>query len=212
MPAARSRSNFSGERVVPATKASPCDQPGKGAAGIAGAEDEEARASCRRSACGAGAPVAAFHSARTSPSASIGNVLLGQRVEGRCPATAATAPRPPRRAPAATGRRAARGKRPASAASPELPAAISTLRTKRSRPMRLTGEPANSARKPASSSASRSASAGCAQIVAGGELRLRRGLRRTCSRGRRRGSRRSHRCGCRSPRGIRAGSAPCSRW
>ena len=49
--AARSRSNLSGERVVPATKASPGDQPGKGAAGIAGAENEEARASCRRSVC-----------------------------------------------------------------------------------------------------------------------------------------------------------------
>ncbi len=56
--------------------------------------------------------------------------------------------------------------------SPELPAAISTLRTNRSRPMRLTGEPEKSARKAASSSSSSRASARLAQIVAGDELRL----------------------------------------
>ena len=44
--------------------------------------------------------------------------------------------------------------------SPELPMAISTLRMKRSRPVRLTGEPENSLRKPASSSRASSASWG----------------------------------------------------
>ena len=45
-------------------------------------------------------------------------------------------------------------------ASPELPIAISTLRMKRSRPMRLTGDFENNARKAASSSRARSASSG----------------------------------------------------
>ena len=45
--------------------------------------------------------------------------------------------------------------------SPELPAAMSTLRMKRSRPIRLTGEPENRLRKAASSSSSKSARAGC---------------------------------------------------
>ena len=49
---------------------------------------------------------------------------------------------------------------PASAASPELPMAISTLRMKRSRPMRLTGEARNSARNSASSSRASSARRG----------------------------------------------------
>jgi len=44
--------------------------------------------------------------------------------------------------------------------SPELPIAISTLRMKRLRPMRLMGLPENSARKAASSSAAKSASFG----------------------------------------------------
>ena len=49
---------------------------------------------------------------------------------------------------------------PASPGSPELPSAIATLRTKRSRPVRLTGVPANFARKAASSSRASSASGG----------------------------------------------------
>ena len=44
--------------------------------------------------------------------------------------------------------------------SPELPIAISTLRTKRSRPIRLIGEPANGAGTPASSSAASRPNAG----------------------------------------------------
>ena len=59
-----------------------------------------------------------------------------------------------------------------SAASPELPAAISTLRRKRSRPMRLTGEPANKARKPASSSRQKQVQRRRLQVVARDELRL----------------------------------------
>ena len=73
---------------------------------------------------------------------------------------AATAPTPPRRAPAGSHRRASARPRRPEPASPELPIAISTLRTKRSRPMRLTGDLANSARKAASSSRASSASAG----------------------------------------------------
>ena len=48
----------------------------------------------------------------------------------------------------------------ASARSPLLPMAISTLRTKRSRPMRLIGEPENRLRKPASSRAGQLGQAG----------------------------------------------------
>ena len=44
--------------------------------------------------------------------------------------------------------------------SPELPMAISTLRTKRLRPMRLIGDPLNRVRKPASSRAASSARRG----------------------------------------------------
>ena len=53
--------------------------------------------------------------------------------------------------------------------------AISTLRTKRSRPMRLTGEPANSARKPASSSVGQLGQAGRRQVGARLQLGVRGG-------------------------------------
>ena len=57
-------------------------------------------------------------------------------------------------------------------ASPELPIAISTLRTKRSRPMRLTGDFEKCARKAASSSCASSRKPGALQLVARGELGL----------------------------------------
>ena len=82
-----------------------------------------------------------------------------------------------------------------SVASPELPAAISALRMKRSRPVRLTGVPAKRARKAASSSASSSASGG-SRCSARRRAASRARPRRTCSTGRRPGSRRSRRCGC----------------
>ena len=53
------------------------------------------------------------------------------------------------------------------AASPLFPAAIATLRTKRSRPVRLIGEPENSVRKAASSSVSRSAMRGAVSSAFG---------------------------------------------
>ena len=65
----------------------------------------------------------------------------------------------------------------ASAGSPELPIAISTLRTKRSRPVRFTAVLANSARNAASSSRASSASFGARSHVARGELGLAAGLR-----------------------------------
>ena len=49
------------------------------------------------------------------------------------------------------------------AGSRALPMAMSTLRTKRTRPMRLTGEPAKRARNPASSSAANSPSRGASR-------------------------------------------------
>ena len=112
------------------------------------------------------------------------------------PGQAAPAPRPPPPAPAA--RIAQERARPpaASAGSPLLPIATSTLRTNRSRPIRLTGLPAKRRRKPASSSAASSASGGCHQVLARLQLQLARWPARTCSRGRRRGSRRSRRSGC----------------
>ena len=91
-----------------------------------------------------------------------------------------------------------------------LPIAISTLRRKRSRPMRLTAVPANIVRKPASSSAGQFGEARRGQLGARQEVGL-GGGGRICSTGRRRGNRRSRRCGCRSAAAIRAGSAPCAR-
>ena len=100
-----------------------------------------------------------------------------------CPASAAGPEQPPERPDrhAAHQRRrvvkqaAARPER--APASPLLPMAISTLRTKRSRPMRLIGEPENSARNAASSSAASSASAGRVEVRPRLQLRLARGLR-----------------------------------
>ena len=109
----------------------------------------------------------------------------------------ATAPRPQRPAPAGLHRPSKRSASPASAASSELPIAISTLRMKRSRPMRLTGDFVNSARNAASSSRARSASCRCAQFGARGEFRFASGLRELVPRARPRDNRRSHRCGCR---------------
>ena len=122
---------------------------GKGAAGIAGAEDQKPL-SCGRALAGtrSGRRAAIRRAPRASASVAAG-ALPARRTGGR---------HQPRQRPysrAAHQRRGVVEKRaPApghSDVSPELPAAISTLRTKRSRPMRLIGEPANSARKPASS-------------------------------------------------------------
>ena len=87
--------------------------------------------------------------------------------------------------------------------SPELPAAIRQLRMKRSRPMRLTGEPEKKLRKAASSSVSRKSSRGSVRSSRALQLHLAAQRRQTCSTGRRPDNRRSHRCGCRSRCGIR---------
>ena len=85
-------------------------------------------------------------------------VRRGRRI--RRAAAIAPAPIPPRRAPGAKHPSASVCGLDASAASLLLPMAISTLRTKRSRPMRLTGDLRNKARKPASSSRASSARRG----------------------------------------------------
>ena len=114
IPAARNRSNFSGERVVPATNASPETSFGKGASGIAGAEDEEAPdhdgADQPSPTGGEGrAPAALRHSLKTSASVSAAACRSSPSVEFSLVPAAATAPTPPRRGPAARGRQAAGG-------------------------------------------------------------------------------------------------------
>ena len=119
---------------------------------------------------------AALHSSRTV--ASVSRARRSRREPcAIAPDRAARAPRRRRRAPAARHHRAAARPRAASAASPELPIAISTLRTKRSRPVRLTGDLANSARNAASSSRASSASFGARKRLARRKLRLAPGLR-----------------------------------
>ena len=181
---------------------------GKGLAGIAGAEDEDllfahacASGWQRQTAIRRARPRRFRFSSRSRPAREYS-------ASGTSRASAQiAAPRTSGEASPSKARTA-----PASETSPELPAAISTLRTKRSRPMRLIGEPEKKARNAASSSCKQLGQRRLAQIVARGELGLRGRRGRTCSTGRRRGNRRSHRCGCRSFRGIHAGSAPCSRW
>ena len=125
---------------------------------------------CHSGRCERGRP---FFADRGSGSAARWAVAISRMRCGSSRASAQTA------APRTSGEASAssRSALRASAASPELPIAISTLRTKRSRPMRLTGDLANSARKAASSSRARSASARRPQRVARGELRLAAGLR-----------------------------------
>ena len=117
-------------------------------------------------------------------------------------------------APRTSGEASASSARQAgtSAASAELPAAISTLRRKRSRPMRLTGEPEKKAPEGCIVERQQVGQRRLAQVLARRQLGLGGRGWRTCSMGRRPGSRRSHRCGCRWPAGIRPGSGPCARW
>ena len=61
-------------------------------------------------------------------------------------------------------------------ASPLFPTAIRTFRTKRSRPVRLSGEPEKKDRKPASSSAAKSAKRGAVNSVRGKNALSRVGL------------------------------------
>ncbi len=118
--------------------------------------------------------LAAFHSSITAASLSR---PAGGLCESHLAPRAATAPRPRHPAPAARGRPSSRSASRASAASPELPIAISTLRTKRSRPVRLIGLLAKRLRKAASSSRASSASVGGTVLRARRKLRLAPGLR-----------------------------------
>ncbi len=93
---------------------------------------------------------------------------------------------------------------------PELPAAIRTLRRKRSRPIRLTGEPEKKVLKPASSSRSSEASVGDLRSSRATSLAV-DAVWANLFHGQTARLRRSHRCGCRWRCGTGAGSAPCSR-
>ena len=155
---------------------------------------DPSRRAARSSGRGSGSG-ARRHSARTSSSASAPTAFATSASNcsrsTNCDSAQTAAPRTS--GLASSSRRSASA---ASDASSELPIAISTLRTKRSRPMRLTGDFENSARNAASSSRASSASDGARNSRAR-QVSLRGRPARTCSTGRRRGSRRSHRCGCR---------------
>ena len=120
-------------------------------------------------------------------------------------------PTPPWRAPAGRHRRAAPRRAAARPASPELPAAISTLRRKRSRPVRLTGVPAKRARKARVVELQQLGERRVVGLGARVQSVLRARRRRTCSTGTRRGSRRSRTRGCPWRGGTRPGCAPCAR-
>ena len=116
----------------------------------------------------------AAHSARTSASvSSAARRRADVHISGsarRCSAHTAMARTSGEASPS---RRSTAG---SSLRSPELPAAISALRTTRSRPVRLTGVPAKRARKAASSSASSSSSARRLVGLQRLQARLARGL------------------------------------
>ncbi len=102
---------------------------------------------------------AAVHSARTASSPSVPSaskaVAANSSAPSNCDSAQAAAPRTS--GLASSSRRLAS---PANAPSFELPIAISTLRMKRSRPMRLTGDLVNCARNAVSSSRASSTSSG----------------------------------------------------
>src|SRR5262249_26765830 len=125
-------------------------------AAIAEAKTEECGHYCRAS------PSAAAHSAISSGSASLSRRVFAHALSrwrsSRLSAQTA--------APRTSGDSSSRSRSASAArlASPELPIVISTLRTKRARPMRLTALLANSARKAPSSSRARSASIGARSL------------------------------------------------
>ena len=134
-------------RTVPATRVEARAKPATARARIAEAEAEQPHS--RRPDRRAGPA----HSARTSPDRSRAACSWRQRREGSGGSSRASAHTAMRRAPGAKRRRAGARPRRRARGSPELPMATRTLRTKRSRPVRLIGEPEKSARKAASSSA-----------------------------------------------------------
>ena len=204
---ARRASAFSGERVVPETRRRRL-MPREGLGRIAGAEDRSRQSSImhRRSR-------RQRHSARTSASASSQPV---------CRESAANSPAGISRdsaqtASAAHQRRRVAGKRSGSGRpaprSPELPMAISTLRTKRSRPMRLTGEPAKQRAEAGVVERERVRRAAAPRDPSrGGELRFARGLRELVPGADGEAVVAAIDAVADRARGTRAGSAPCARW
>ena len=110
---------------------------------------------------------------------------------------------------ASSSRRLDRGIRPA---SPELPAAISALRTTRSRPVRLTGVPAKRLRKAASSSASSSASGGTSALGQRLQLGRLRGLGELVPRAHGQAVVAAEHAVADRLRGTRREYGPCARW
>ena len=189
----------------------------KSLAGIAGAEDEDALPSCLRRLLAASSANSA-HVRRGSP--------FGQHLR------VCLLSRPLRRqAPANSGRRISRESAHTAAPRTSGEASASSARhcAVKRRVAGIAGRDQHVAQEAVAADAldrrARKQRAECrivqrqqigqrrlAQIVARGQASPPTPPGRTCSTGRRPGNRRSHRCGCRSPRGIRAGSAPCSRW
>ena len=154
---------------------------------------------------------AAAHSATTSGSDSAARDLRAQCVKPRAiePAErphggAADQRRRDRRATARLRRRGV--------ASPELPIAISTLRIKRARPMRLTAVLANNARKPASSSRASSASRGARNASRAASFASRPACGEFVPRTDRQAIVAAIDAIAHERRANRAGSGPCARW
>src|SRR4051794_2966463 len=143
---------------------------GEGATGIAGTEDQNAGRHAAapwaeeirsRSPSRHSAQTSASASVRSRSAASAANRPAGINLDSAHTAAPRTRAEPSD-ASASTGA--------TSDVSPELPAAIRTLRKNRSRPMRLTGEPANSCRKPPSSKARSAASGGAVRSARAASL------------------------------------------
>ena len=153
---------------------------------------------------------AAAHSATTSGSDSAARKRLAQRLRA-ARGRAGRAPTRRRRERAARDRPSNRSASSARPRSPELPIAISTLRRKRARPMRLTALLLNRARKRGvvEPRRARQAAARATRHALQASFRARPG--RICSTDKPRGNRRSHRCDCRSAGAASRGIGPlCS--
>ena len=151
-----------------------------------------------------------IHSSRTLASLSRGRCVAASCAKraGSSRASAHTAA-PRTSGEASPSRRSASA---ASVASPELPIAISTLRTKRSRPVRFTGDLAKQRAERRVVEPRQLGELRRAQRRRARQASPRGRPARTCSTDTPRGSRRSRRCGCPSARAGRAGSGPCARW
>ena len=150
-------------------------RPRCGAARLACGDRARSRGGRRRRRAGGAAQPPAYGSGRGGLSAHHSAATSGSGSSRDCPSARAAArsgarrPRAHTAAPRISGSGSPRHRSAAAASAgrPELPIAIRTLRRNRARPMRLTGDPAKRARKPASSSAARAASSGFASRPAG---------------------------------------------